>query len=81
MLRCELKTPDAKEFSEAIGFTLYSNSKRSADSFVSLFEVLWMEMYEKSQEKLHSTEDELANMKEYLNEVLKEVSSMRNKAL
>jgi hypothetical protein len=38
-------------------------------------------MYEKSQEKLHSTEDELANMKEYLNVVLKEVASMRNKAL
>ena len=35
-LRCELKTPDAKEFSEeAIGSTLYSNSKPSVDSFVS----------------------------------------------
>jgi hypothetical protein len=80
-LRCELKTPDAKEFSEAIGFTLYSNSKPSVDSFVSIFEVLWKqtEMFEKSQEKLHSAEDELANIKEYLNEVLKEVGSMRNK--
>lgn len=82
-LRSELKTPDAKEFSEAIGFTLYSNSKRSVDSFVSLFEVLWKqtELYEKSQENLHSAEDELTNMKQYLNEVLKEVDSMRNKAL
>ena len=63
--------------------TLYSNSKRSVDSFVSLFEVLWKqtEMYEKSQEKLRSAEDELTNMKQYLNEVLKEVDSMRNQAL
>jgi hypothetical protein len=61
----------------------FSNSKRSVDSFVSLFEVLWKqtEMYEKSQENLHSAEDELTNMKQYLNEVLKEVDSMRNKAL
>jgi two-component system sensor histidine kinase VicK len=78
-LRCELKTPDAKEFSEAIGFTLYSNSKPSVDSFVSIFEVLWKqtEMYEKSQEKLHSAEDELANMKQYLNEVLDEIATIK----
>jgi hypothetical protein len=38
-------------------------------------------MYEKSQENLHSAEDELTNMKQYLNEVLKEVDSMRNQAL
>jgi len=51
-LRAELKNPNANEFSEAIGFTLYSNSKLSIDSFVSIFNVLWRqtEMYEKSQE-------------------------------
>ena len=40
----------------------------SIDSFVSMFNVLWRqtEMYEKSQEQLHSAEYELANMKEYL---------------
>ena len=66
-LRAELKNPNANEFSEAIGFTLYSNSKLSIDSFVSIFNVLWRqtEMYEKSQEQLHSAEYELANMKEY----------------
>ena len=78
-LRAELKHSDANEFSEAIGFTLYSNSKLSIDSFVSMFNVLWKqtEMYEKSQEQLHSAEYELANMKEYLNEVLNEVASMK----
>jgi hypothetical protein len=40
-LRAELKNPNANEFSEAIGFTLYSNSKLSIDSFVSIFNVLW----------------------------------------
>jgi hypothetical protein len=34
-------------------------------------------MYEKSQEQLHSAEDELINMKEYLNEVLKEVANVK----
>jgi peroxiredoxin family protein len=78
-LRAELKNPNADEFSEAIGFTLYSNSKLSNDSFVSIFNVLWKqtEMYEKSQEQLHSAEDELINMKEYLNEVLKEVANVK----
>ena len=53
-LRAELKNPNANEFSEAIGFTLYSNSKLSIDSFVSIFNVLWRqtEMYEKSQEQV-----------------------------
>lgn len=80
-LRVELKNPDAKEFSEAVGFVLYSNRKLSIDSFVSIFEILWRqtEMYEDSQSQLHTAEDELANMKQYLNEVLEEVSSMRNK--
>jgi archaellum component FlaC len=34
-------------------------------------------MYEKSQNQLHSAEDELANMKDYLNEVLKEIASIK----
>jgi len=38
-----LKNAEAKEFSEAIGFTLYSNSKRSIESFKSVFELLWSE--------------------------------------
>jgi hypothetical protein len=42
-LRAELKEPKAEEFSEAIGFTVYSNSRRSVDSFKSVFELLWNE--------------------------------------
>ncbi|HEY9490779.1 MAG TPA: HAMP domain-containing sensor histidine kinase, partial [Nitrososphaeraceae archaeon] len=42
-LRAELKEPKAEEFSKAIGFTVYSNSRRSIDSFKSVFELLWNE--------------------------------------
>ena len=38
-------------------------------------------LYQESKDKLHVAEDELANMKQYLNEVLKEVGSMKNKTL
>ena len=42
-LRAELREPTAIEFSEAIGFTIYSNSKRSVESFKMVFELLWNE--------------------------------------
>src|SRR5215469_17768147 len=41
--RAELRKPNATEFSDAIGFTIYSNSRRSAESFKSIFELLWNE--------------------------------------
>ena len=42
-LRFELKDPKAEEFSEAIGFVVYSNSKVSVKSSKSLFELIWNE--------------------------------------
>jgi two-component system sensor histidine kinase VicK len=52
LLRFELKNPKAEEFSEAIGFVVYSNSKVSVNSSKSLFELVWNEhiQYEKLQE-------------------------------
>ena len=41
--KAELREPDAEELSEAIGFAIYSNSKISANSFKSVFEMLWSE--------------------------------------
>jgi signal transduction histidine kinase len=52
-LRAELKEPKAKEFSEAIGFTIYSNSRRSIDSFKSVFELLWDQTELTEQLKIH----------------------------
>ena len=43
VLRAELREPLETEFSNAIGFTIYSNSKPSVDSFKSTFELLWNE--------------------------------------
>ena len=52
LLRFELKDPKAEEFSEAIGFIVYSNSKVSVNSSKSLFELIWNEhiQYERLQE-------------------------------
>jgi two-component system, OmpR family, sensor histidine kinase VicK len=41
--KAELREPDAEELSEAIGFAIYSNSKVSANSFKSVFEMFWSE--------------------------------------
>jgi hypothetical protein len=51
-LRFELKDPKAEEFSQAIGFIVYSNSKVSVDSARSFFELIWNEhiQYEKIKE-------------------------------
>ena len=42
-LGAELKDPNAQEFSEAIGFATYSNSKLSVESFRSLYWLVWNE--------------------------------------
>src|SRR5215212_2542573 len=51
-MRFELKEPKAEEFSEAIGFVVYSNSKVGVDSSKAFFELLWNEriQYEKLRE-------------------------------
>ena len=40
-LKAELKDPDAQDFSQALGFSIYSNSRKSVESFKSIFELLW----------------------------------------
>jgi signal transduction histidine kinase len=62
-MRFELKEPEAEEFSEAIGFVIFSNNKASVESSKSFFELLWNERIQ--QEKL----------KEY--EKLKEADKMK----
>jgi two-component system sensor histidine kinase VicK len=54
LMRFELKEPKAEEFSEAIGFIIYSNSKASVESSKSFFELLWNERIQ--QEKLNEYE-------------------------
>jgi signal transduction histidine kinase len=52
--RAELIEPQAETFSEAIGFGVYSNSRRSVESFKSFFELLWNERI--LNEELKNTE-------------------------
>src|SRR5437588_10039099 len=42
-IRAELKEANAEKFSEAIGLAVYSNSRRSVESFRSMFDLHWNE--------------------------------------
>ncbi len=62
-IRAELREPSAKEFSGAIGFTLYSNSKGSVDSFKSVFDLLWNEhMINEQLQKADEMQKEFINI-------------------
>ena len=65
------------------GSSIYSNSKSIVHSYASIIESYWKQtvLYNHSKDQLHDAEDELAKMKQYLNEVLKEVSDMKNKGI
>ena len=75
----ELKDDSKNSWYEAMGLATFSNSASTVSSYVSIFETLWKQsgMYEESQNQLHSAEDELDRMKQYLNEVLGEVASFK----
>lgn len=83
LLVVELKDDSKETTFEALGFTTHSTRRPTVTSYASIFESLWRQagLYQQSKDKLHIAEDELANMKRYLNEVLKEVSIMRSKTL
>ena len=75
----ELKDDSKDSTLESAGLVTYSNSASTISSYVSIFETLWKQsgMYEESQNQLHSAEDVLDRMKQYLNEVLEEVASFK----
>jgi len=61
-LRAELTNPNAENFADSIGFTVYSNTRQSVDSFKTFFDLLWKE---------HILNEELKNadkiQKEFIN--------------
>jgi two-component system sensor histidine kinase VicK len=68
-MRFELKEPRSEDFSEAIGFVVYSNSKVGVDSSKAFFELLWNEniQYEKLREyerlkEIQKIKDEFINV-------------------
>jgi hypothetical protein len=79
LLVAELKDDSKDSSHEAMGLATYSNSTSTISSYVSIFETLWKQsgMYEESQNQLHSAEDELDRMKQYLNEALEEVAKFK----
>jgi hypothetical protein len=83
---CLMIAPQAKDdvkmdYRDFSGLSFYSNSKPIVLSLATIVESYWRqtELYEQSKKQLHIAEDELANMKEYLNEVLKEVNNVRKR--
>jgi two-component system sensor histidine kinase VicK len=68
LMRFELKEPKAEEFSEAIGFIIYSNSKASVESSKSFFELLWNERIQQVKLKEYEKLKEADKMKtEFIN--------------
>jgi signal transduction histidine kinase len=67
-LRFELKEPKAEEFSDAIGFIVYSNSRVSVNSSKSFFELLWNEHIQYERLKEYEKQKEIDKMKnEFIN--------------
>jgi two-component system, OmpR family, sensor histidine kinase VicK len=75
----ELKDDSKSTPQEAIGTSIYSTSKSTVLSYVSMFESLLKltELYEESQSKLSDTTDELESMKRYVKEVLEEMDKFK----
>jgi two-component system sensor histidine kinase VicK len=68
LMRFELKEPKAEEFSDAIGFIIYSNSKASVESSKSFFELLWNERIREEKLKEYEKLKEADRMKtEFIN--------------
>ena len=77
---------DSKETANytSIGLATYSNSESTVLSYASMFEGFWRQaqIYEELREskiRLFNTQNELEEMKQYMNEVIKEVHHHNNK--
>jgi signal transduction histidine kinase len=75
-MRFELKEPKAEEFSEAIGFVVFSNNKASVESSKSFFELLWNERIQQEKLKEYEKLKEADKMKtEFINVAAHELRS------
>ena len=76
LIRFELKEPKAEEFSEAIGFVIFSNNKASVDSAKSFFELLWNERIQQEKQKEYEKLREADKIKtEFINVAAHELRS------
>jgi two-component system, OmpR family, sensor histidine kinase VicK len=75
-MRFELKEPKAEQFSEAIGFVIFSNNKTSVESSKSFFELLWNERIQQEKLKEYEKLKEADKMKtEFINVAAHELRS------
>jgi two-component system, OmpR family, sensor histidine kinase VicK len=76
LMRFELKEPKAVEFSDAIGFVIFSNNKASVDSSKSFFELLWNQRVQQEKLKEYEKLREADKMKaEFINVAAHELRS------
>ena len=76
LMRFELREPKAEEFSEAIGFVIFSNNKASVESSKSFFELLWNERIQQEKLKEYDKLKEADKMKtEFINVAAHELRS------
>jgi two-component system, OmpR family, sensor histidine kinase VicK len=76
LMRFELKEPKAEQFSEAIGFVIFSNNKASVESSKSFFELLWNERIQQEKLKEYEKLKEADKMKtEFINVAAHELRS------
>jgi two-component system sensor histidine kinase VicK len=76
LMRFELKEPAAEDFSEAIGFVIFSNNKTSVESSKSFFELLWNERVQQEKQKDYEKLREADKMKtEFINVAAHELRS------
>jgi two-component system, OmpR family, sensor histidine kinase VicK len=76
LMRFELKEPKAEQFSEAIGYVIFSNNKASVESSKSFFELLWNERIQQEKLKEYDKLKEADKMKtEFINVAAHELRS------
>jgi two-component system, OmpR family, sensor histidine kinase VicK len=76
LMRFELKEPKAEQFSEAIGFVIFSNNKVSVESSKSFFELIWNERIQQEKLKEYEKLKEADKMKtEFINVAAHELRS------
>ncbi len=78
-LAAELGDDTKDNIQESAGKGTYSNSQSTVLFYVSIFESFWQQaiLFEKTQKELDKTKDEMAEMRDYLNLVLKEINHMK----
>lgn len=77
-ITAEFVDDSADTIEKAIGSVIVSNSPSTVSFYVSVFESFWEQakLYERTKDELDTTKDDLAKMKDYVDIIAKELSTM-----